>query len=231
MDPSAPDNNDKNSQQDSNQPTSPIQPGQFVVSGEAAAPSPPDLSISPPPDIAPQTPVDNTQPPQTFDSSLPPSPQEPVANSSIGPQLASDYSGQVPDMSATSPQFAASQPSSPQPPTNMQPDPTPFTPPAAPDGPQVPGLADSSSGDSSKMAKLKIVAIVAAILGLVAIIVAVIWFFVLSKKPTEQVNVTNQTNQIEESTLPSPQTGSRFGDLPQATQEATKPAGGQPVTP
>ncbi|OGD97057.1 hypothetical protein A3A49_00805 [Candidatus Curtissbacteria bacterium RIFCSPLOWO2_01_FULL_38_11b] len=214
MDPTAPNDNKQNPEGSQNVQNNPVQPGQFVVSGEPGE-TPAELGVNPQPTGI------GSQPP--FDNSRQPSSQSP--SGSIEPQQAGDSQPFGQNIPVENPQFAAAQ-SPPQ--TNVQPDPTPFNAQNIHPGPQVPDPQVSSNG-GSKMAKFKILAVIIAILLLLAIIAIVIWFFVFNKKSDEEVNVTQPLNQIEEPATPSPETGNGFGDLPQATQEATPPAQEQPI--
>ena len=220
MDPTAPNDNQQNPEGNANVQNNPVQPGQFVVSGEQGAVSgDPGVNIQQP-NLDPQSPVDNTG------QQMPPPPGP------VGSQLAGE-SPPMPqnDPAAVNPQFAAPTPAFSAPVNTQQPDTTPFAAaPGAPMGPQAQGSQVPPDSDS-KMAKLKIVAIIAAILILVAIIVALVWFFVLNKKSNDQVNINTQQTQVEEPTIPSPQTESGFGDIPPATEEAAPPATEEPITP
>lgn len=218
MDPTAPDDNQQNPEGNANVQNNPVQPGQFVVSDEPGA-VPRGPGVNQQPNLGTQSPIDNTG----QQMSPPPGP--------VGPQLA----GELPpvpqnDPAALPPQFGAPAPAFSDP-ANTQPDPTPFAAaPGAPMSPQTQGPQMPPNPDS-KMAKLKIVAIIAAVLILMAIVAVLVWFFVLNKKPNEQVNINTQQTQVEEPTIPSPQTESGFGDIPPATEEAAPTATEEPIVP
>jgi len=76
------------------------------------------------------------------------------------------------------------------------------------------------------MNKLKLIVITVAVLALGGIIAVIVWFFVLGKGQTEEpLRDENVQEQIEEPPpLPKRTTGG-FGELPQATGEATGEAG------
>lgn len=192
MDPTAPkDNNNSQGSAKQNPPPSPIQPGQFVVTGEE------DVFKQPPPPTAPPN-------PETFGAAggrqaVPPpnSVHQPIVKPPEVPLAAS----QAP---------ADAQPSAPG---ADQPNPTPYVaPPVSPTSqPQQPSVIN-------KLRKVFIVLIILAILGAVA---AAAWFFTLGKdKLTKKPEIVQET-EVEASPTPLPKrTVGGFADLPAATNES-----------
>ena len=215
MDPnSAQNNNNKNPQgkPDGNAPPNPIEPGQFVVAGENHSTSPqasPNLSQPtgnlPPLDSQPSAPAAPTPMPAQPDPV--PAPTSPPL-----PSTGLNLAGESPPPGPTA-DFPAPGPL-PQAPAPEQPNPALYVPPPATGGniPQNP----------SKIKNLKKIAIIVAGLVLLSAIGALVYMFVLGKKP--QAAKTTTTDVIEEPS-PSPQnTGPGFADLSESTPQATKSA-------
>lgn len=223
MDPTAPKEENQSLPGEENQQPSPIQTGQFVVSSEPGTGQ--AQTTNQPPDILQQVSQPTGAP--DLQSSLNETVVAATGTNLAGepppaPSLSTNSPTQVdPNISAASNQ-------------QQQPDPTPFVPPG-PANPPATGVPtpeaqpqQASSGEGgSKMNKIKIVVIVVATVILIAIVAAVVWFFVLNKKASPDTSTTDQM-QIEEPAVPSPQVESGFGDIPEATQEATESAE-QPV--
>lgn len=200
MDPTAQTNN-PNPQGDSAK--SPIEPGQFVVAGEDAAPVT-SQSIPQQPQASAQT------------------PPSPVVSPKPGFSLAQDKNLAQSYPTPPPPPPPPPPPAPQQPDQPMQPDPTPFTGPG-----QIPNTPVSPQPPGSKMKKIKLFVIIIAILVLIAIVAAVAWFFVLQKPQATQSAKTQDNQQVIEPTS-SPQlpTGG-FGKLPQATNGAEASRAGQ----
>ena len=213
MDPTAP-----NSDKDQKQPT---------------ASSPPPIDQDPQVPTFPQNPQPTATDPQATNPIQPGQfvtapPDDPVAQQlPASPDQMSNYgSGPLPQ-APSSPITPIAQPTQPLAQENLnlpttapfdQPNPAPYTSDQQPQSPQ----------GSSKIGKLRLIAIVAAVLVLLALVFALIWFFVLGKKPKENAKTSAQTTPVEEpSPVPaSPKSG--FADLSQATAEATPQAAPSP---
>lgn len=207
MDPTAPKDSsltsDPVSPQDAGSTPNPIQPGQFVVTGEAEpqalvpGTSSPQNKITEPPPVSS---AGNIEPP------LPTLGASPSAQASAPVNLAS---AQQPTPPPVSPSNQSGLP--PIPPS--QPDPTPFMPqPTSPPPTQ----------ESSKMGKIKLLLFIAAGVALVGLIGAVVWLFVLGgNKPKEPIKTESTQEQLQEQPPVPKRTEGGFGELPQATAEAT----------
>ncbi|OGD96518.1 hypothetical protein A3F02_00680 [Candidatus Curtissbacteria bacterium RIFCSPHIGHO2_12_FULL_38_9b] len=246
MDPTAPEDNTL--PQGSSEPQNPIQPGQFVVAEQKTT----DQSSAVP--NAPSQPqTQSASPFQTPDQLLSKITQEaggltaqqkttnPLVN--IPPLEQSIKPSPLPEQSTLSPlesnaqlpqqpelnQSSVQDPKIPEPvnaqsnitPTleNNQPDPAPYTPPQANNVENIP-----EEGGSSKLDKMRLIAIVTAAVLLLAIIAAIVWFFVLGKKGEPVKTEVDINQQVEEPPLIPKRINDGFGDLPEATSEATTPA-------
>jgi len=204
MDPTAPKDNDFNNDPQPSTPggtvPNPIQPGQFVVAEEntkqaTQSNSPPN--IEDPIQSANQTPVQT--PPQYQQSQM------------GGPRV----ENQAPFNTASTQQDTPINPFPQQSPSmnSAQPDPTPFN----PIQPTMPPMQESS-----KMNKIKLIVIIVAVLALVGIIAAVVWFFVLGpQKAGESTKTQNTQETVEDLSPPPKRPEGGFGEIPQATGEAT----------
>lgn len=229
MDPTAPNDNNQDSQGGSD-PQSPIQPGGFVVSDEPGTGQIPQNSLPEDTSSLPQSfPQDPTPPtPSPLASDLQSDLQSTVA-SATGANLAgiSDPAAQTPQENPNPMDPSSLSP----PPQDLQPDPTPFVPPqqeqpgpGAPIPPPVPPITPVGSGqpgDGSKSAKLKSVLIIFAVFVLVAILAGVAWYFILNKGSKEPTAATD-TNPIELPTAPPANNDSGFGNIPSPSPEASE---------
>lgn len=207
MDPTAPKDSslpsDPASPQDAGSTPNPIQPGQFVVAGETE-PQAPALGTS-----SPQNKITEPPPVSSPGNIEPPQPAPPTNSGGQAykpPNLASTQPG---PLSGPPPPGPPGLP--PIPPS--QPDPTPFMPqPASPPPTQ----------ESSKMGKIKLLLFIAAGVALVGLIGAVVWLFVLGgNKPKEPIKTESTQEQLQEQPPVPKRTEGGFGELPQATAEAT----------
>ena len=231
MDPSAPKDDQQASDGNENQQSSPIQSGQFVVSGEpGAAPSindPPETSSPSSNQTQPPAPGPTpSQPNQTTDLQ---SDLKSTVEAATGTNLAGVSSFQPQGSSGVKLENPTLDPSSGKS-ANQQPDPTPFTPPnqspiqgpgpTAPSGSPSPAQDQQDSG--SPTGKFKSVIIFAAIFILVAIIAAVAWFFILNRNSSQQTTTSSSpTTQVELNIpSPTPRTSGGFGDIPSSTAES-----------
>lgn len=229
MDPTAPNDNNQDSQGGSDS-QSPIQPGGFVVSDEPGAGQATQAPIAQDPQSQPQPFVQDPTPPtpSPLASDLESDLQSTVA-SATGANLAgiSDPAAQAPQENLnpidSGPLNQSSQ--------DLQPDPTPFVPPGqdqlnagAPIPPPVPPITPVGSGqpgDGSKSAKLKSLIIIVGIFILVAILAAVAWYFILNKGSNESTTTTN-TNPVELPTSAPTRNDSGFGNIPSPLPEASE---------
>ncbi len=238
MDPTAPKDNDQNNPQSGeDQQDNPIQPGQFVVSGELQAQ--PQTSSTPlPVDPQPSQPLGNAPQldpnPKPLTDDLGKNLEETVAQATGAATIASPQN--QPPQSSPLDQLSSQPPESAPAPASLQPDPTPFTPPQDSAAPPLPGPSvaapipgpqpqpqqqDLDSG--SKIGKA--IPIIVGIIALIAIVAAVAWFFILNRQSKEPTTTTEQS-PVEAPTSPSPVSKSGFGEIeespsPEASPEAS----------
>jgi len=222
MDPTAPKDNSL-----ANDPQNPIQPGQFVVAGEDNSLSP--KPKAPAPISKPQFKTPPPSPPIPNPTNIPQGPPPSITTPPVVPPPSPKIEAMpkmtpvppVPPASPPPPSPAPQTPSVSAEPAASQPDPTPFVPPSVPDQQAMGTPTQGPSG----IGRLRIIAIVLAVLVLVALIAGVFWFFVLGKRGQEPVKTQSAPEeQVEEPSSPPKRTNGGFGDLPQATSEATPAA-------
>lgn len=202
MDPSAPNNNKQsfssNNPKDPNseQPQSPIQPGQFAVAGGDAVfkepPAPAGAGQNTPQEPPLTTPpATGNQPQPTSAPPLSPEPQPVTSPPPAEPATAQTFS-------------------------ESQPNPTPYVPP----GTQEPPENSSPSG----IKKMRMVIIIVGVLLLVVLIGALVWFFVLSKNRQSLSSNKNQNPDatVEAPSPPPLRTSGGFSEIPPATGGASQ---------
>ncbi len=193
MDPTAPENNDQNTQNP--QAPSPVQPGQFVVVQEENSGAPQVQNQAPQQDMGAY--AQQAQAPD-----MPAIPGDPYQQATPPAFTANSYQDNM--AQAQGPAPAPAMP----PPPPAQPNPTPFAPPA----PAQPPTGGSKSG------LVKIIGIAVGVIALIVIIAALIWYFLLNKK-TEPTAATNSQDETQESSPASKPAGG-FGQIPESTAPA-----------
>ncbi|MBI2326801.1 hypothetical protein HYU92_00630 [Candidatus Curtissbacteria bacterium] len=253
MDPTAPKKNSTEPDPPAAPPApDPIQPGQFVVSGDEdgvfkqPASPPPQTPSSQQPLLSPDSQTVPANPlPEPV--SLPLVTEPPLQASSPAPFPATSplppEEPNVPPLNLAGPSGLARLDSSkqapeagPPPESNLSPSlsfPSPTEPSPAPNldenqpnpTPFVPpALGSQPQEEPSRIRKLRLVAIFIGILVLLTAAGAVAWFFVLGNKPQKEPPKTSASEQVEEpQALPKKKNGG-FSELPPLPLESTKQA-------
>lgn len=191
--------NDPNNPQDPNAQKNPIEPGQFVVTGDQN-----DIFKEP------QNPASTTPepPPQNLKQDTPPASNLPGVEPPLAPPPTPMF--EPPSPASSQENLAGVQPQEPQ--FENQPSPTPYVPPTT--------EGQTPQSPQSIISRLRVVFIAVGFLLLVALIGAGVYFFILGKSKKSD-NTTQTTQESAELPLPTPaRTSGGFSELPPATPSA-----------